>query len=266
MEPLYRVRSPAGMKFVDAAPGEVLLLRADLDAGFMLPADRVAVIAAADLLGSRAGHRIPMEPAHGALEAGSETALRIGDAVIHIEHGIGRLRGTESVAAAGIAEQEALRLEYAGGAMLMVPVSEIDQIWRYGGESDTVSLDRLDGEGWKRRREQVERDIADDRFGGCCFWRASARRPAGAEAEPAGAGATNGSSPASPFAPTVDQARAVARHFGRSEIGASDGPAGLRRCRFRQDRGGAARRRRRRVQRAARSRSSRRPRCWCASI
>ena len=81
-----------------AAPGAVLLLRADFDAGFVRAEDKVAVIAASDLLGSRAGHRMPMELTRGALEAGSESALRIGDAVIHIEHGIGRLRGIESVA------------------------------------------------------------------------------------------------------------------------------------------------------------------------
>ena len=143
----------------------MLLLRADFDAGFVRTQDKVAVIAASDLLGSRAGHRMPMELTRGALEAGSETALRIGDAVIHIEHGIGRLRGIESVAATGIAEQEALRIEYAGGAVLMVPVGEIEQVWRYGAESEAVSLDRLDGEGWKKRREQVERRHRRDRAG-----------------------------------------------------------------------------------------------------
>ena len=43
----------------------------------------------------------------------------------------------------------------------MVPVGEIEQVWRYGAESEAVSLDRLDGEGWKKRREQVEDDIAE---------------------------------------------------------------------------------------------------------
>ena len=150
-----------GAGSLGAAPGAVLLLRADFDAGFVRPAGQ-----------GRGDRRLrparqPRRPqsadgaARGALEAGSESALRIGDAVIHIEHGIGRLRGIESVAATGIAEQEALRIEYAGGAVLMVPVGEIEQVWRYGAESEAVSLDRLDGEGWKKRREQVEHDIAE---------------------------------------------------------------------------------------------------------
>jgi transcription-repair coupling factor (superfamily II helicase) len=86
-------------------------------------------------------------PANGTLDAGLETAMRIGDAVIHIEHGIGRVRGIETVTATGMVDQEALRIEYAGGAMLMVPVGEIELVWRYGGESEAVSLDRLDGGG-----------------------------------------------------------------------------------------------------------------------
>ena len=126
-----------------------------------------------------------MALAPGALEAGLETALRIGDAVIHIEHGIGRLRGLETVTATGIAEQEALRIEYAGGAMLMVPVGEVEQVWRYGAESESVSLDRLDGEGWKKRRDQVEQEIAETARG-LLQPDPRTRGQAGAEAQPAG--------------------------------------------------------------------------------
>jgi transcription-repair coupling factor (superfamily II helicase) len=192
---------------LEAAAGNVLLLRADFEAGFVLPADNVAVIAAADLLGSRAGHRVPMELAPGALETGCDTALRIGDAVIHIDHGIGRLRGIETVSAAGMPDQEALRIEYAGGAMLMMPVSEIGSVWRYGADADAVSLDRLDGESWQKRRAQVERDIAETAAG--------LRRLADQRAAQA---APKLIPPASryerfvagfPFVATADQARAV---------------------------------------------------------
>ena len=194
-------------EILGAAPGAVLLLRADFDAGFVRAEDAVAVIAASDLLGSRAGHRMPMELTRGALEAGSESALRIGDAVIHIEHGIGRLRGIESVATTGIAEQEALRIEYAGGAVLIVPVGEIEQVWRYGAESEAVSLDRLDGEGWKKRRAQVEDDIAETARGLRRLMREREAReapklnPPSRRYERFVAGF--------PFVPTVDQARAV---------------------------------------------------------
>jgi len=149
-----------------------------------------------------------MDLTRGAFEAASETALRIGDAVIHIEHGIGRLRGIESVAATGIAEQEALRIEYAGGAVLMVPVAEIEQVWNYGAESEAVSLDRLNGEGWKKRREQVENDIAETATG---LLRLTSEReareapklnPPSRRYERFVAGF--------PFVPTVDQAHAVA--------------------------------------------------------
>ena len=190
-----------------AAAGEILLLRADFDTGFVRPEDNAAVIAAADLLGSRAGRQLPMELTQGALEAGSESALRLGDAVIHIEHGIGRLRGIESVAATGMAVQEALRIEYAGGAILIVPVSEIDRVWRYGAESGSVPLDRLDGEGWRKRREEVEGDIAQAAQGLLRMARDRAAKAAPKLNPPARryerfvAGF--------PFVPTVDQTRAV---------------------------------------------------------
>ena len=105
-------------------------------------------------------------------------------------------------------EQEALRIEYAGGAVLMVPVGEIELLWRYGAESEAVSLDRLDGEGWKKRREQVERDIAETARG-LLRLDARARGERSAEARTRRPAATSASSPGSRSCPTVDQARAV---------------------------------------------------------
>ena len=137
----------------------------DFDAGFVLPAEDVAVITAADLLGSRAAHEVPMELRQGSADGATETAFRMDDAVIHSEHGIGLLRGIETVGGDGMPVQETIRIEYAGGATLMVPVQEIGLLWRYGADPEAVSLDRLDGESWKKRRAEVGRQIAETAHG-----------------------------------------------------------------------------------------------------
>ena len=146
---------------VAAQAGSVLALEVDFDAGFLLTDRGVALIAAADLLGSRARHRAPMEGSAHPTGFADEAGLQIGGAVVHLDHGIGLLRGIETVAGTGAAGQETLRLEYAGGTTLMVPIAEIGSVWGYGAAADSVPLDRLGGGSWTKRRTEVEAQIRD---------------------------------------------------------------------------------------------------------
>ncbi|MBO1073313.1 DEAD/DEAH box helicase [Roseomonas marmotae] len=86
--------------------------------------------------------------------------LQPGDAVVHLDHGLGALRGVEAVTIDGISEDR-LRLEYADGATKLVPADETDRLWRYGAEAESVTLDRLGGEAWPRRRAEVEAELAE---------------------------------------------------------------------------------------------------------
>ncbi|WP_181706271.1 helicase-related protein [Chthonobacter rhizosphaerae] len=139
-----------------AGPGSLLAATVDLGAGARLDDEAVTVIAAADVLGRRARrHRDERSAAEAVL---IDAGFTVGDAVIHIDHGLGILRGLEAVAGdAG----ETVRLEYAGGAVLMVPVADMDRIWRYGADADAVTLDRLGGEAWPKRRAKVEAALAE---------------------------------------------------------------------------------------------------------
>jgi transcription-repair coupling factor (superfamily II helicase) len=72
---------------------------------------------------------------------------------------MGVLRGLETIEA-GEAASEVVKLGYAGDAALFAPIDEITRIWRYGAEGSGVALDRLDGEGWAKRRAAVEEQVA----------------------------------------------------------------------------------------------------------
>jgi transcription-repair coupling factor (superfamily II helicase) len=89
----------------------------------------------------------------------SEVTLRLADAVVHLDHGMGMLRGLEAVEAADVTS-ETIRLEYARKQTLLAPIDEIDRIWRYGTGASRVKLDGLDGGGWAKRRAQVEEHVA----------------------------------------------------------------------------------------------------------
>lgn len=188
-----------------AEPGSLLVLAAPLEAGFVDAEDGVAVVAPADLLGPRAV--LPRTDAARDPLGLDEAALAFGEAAIHAEHGIGIVEGLVRVDLDG-EPREALRLTYADGASLMVPVDELDRVSRYGAAVDGLRLDRLDGDTWARRRAQIEEEIAQGAARLEAEAKSRAARTAPAIAPPARDFARIASR--FPYAPTADQERALA--------------------------------------------------------
>ena len=89
--------------------------------------------------------------------------LKIGDPVVHVNHGIGRYMGLISMDL-GEGETEFLHLEYAKDTKLYVPVSQLHVISRYSGASpEDAPLHALGSGQWdkaKRRAAQQIRDTA----------------------------------------------------------------------------------------------------------
>ncbi|MCY4429185.1 MAG: transcription-repair coupling factor, partial [Rhodospirillales bacterium] len=144
---------------VAAAPAEVPVIVGPFRTGFG-SADTV-VITEDDVFGPRA-HR-PAAPRRQADEAlRLATALTEGDFLVHVDHGIGRYEGLETVDADG-APHDCLRIVYRGGDRLFVPVEVIDLVSRYGdAESERVpTLDKLGGSGWALRRDRVKQRVAE---------------------------------------------------------------------------------------------------------
>lgn len=137
-------------------PGTGALLDAPVDRGAIC--DDLVMVAAADLLGSRALVGDQPEPVSETL-ARSGGDIRCGDIVVHDDHGVGRVLGLEALP--GDEMGELIALEYLGGARRLVPVREAGRIWRYGTDADAVRLDRLDGVTWETRRGAIEEAIAE---------------------------------------------------------------------------------------------------------
>jgi transcription-repair coupling factor (superfamily II helicase) len=136
------------------ALGQVVSLQVDLDTGFVDASAGLVVIAASDVVGGRMAARSAASPQDLLVEPD----LRIGDVVLHEDHGVGVLRDLKTVEIDGI-ERDTLQLEYHGGDSLLAPIEEIGRIWRYGAEGSAVTLDRLKGDGWIKRRAEVSRQV-----------------------------------------------------------------------------------------------------------
>src|SRR5260370_37730597 len=83
------------------------------------------------------------------------TSLSAGDLVVHVEHGIGRFVGLQTLEVSG-APHACLELHYAADTKLFLPVENIELLSRYGSDHASVELDRLGGSGWQARKAKVK--------------------------------------------------------------------------------------------------------------
>ncbi len=143
-----------------------MLATAPLSGGFILPSAKLALITENELYAatarSRSGAR-RSEARRSNLEGWLRdlSELRIGDPVVHEQHGIGRYLGLAHLDL-GEGETEFLHLEYAGGDTLYVPVAQLHLISRYSGaDPDTLELHRLGSGQWEKAKKKAAAQVRD---------------------------------------------------------------------------------------------------------
>jgi transcription-repair coupling factor (superfamily II helicase) len=141
-----------------------LLTTGPLAAGFIALDAHLAVITETELyarspITRRAREARRATTAEGLLKDLSE--LKVGDPVVHAQHGIGRYLGLTGMDL-GLGEEEFLTLEFAGGDKLYVPVSLLQLISRYlGGDPDAAPLHRLGSGQWEKARRRAMEKARD---------------------------------------------------------------------------------------------------------
>ena len=150
--------------------------------GFELPGARLVVHVETDLFDEASAetveHRAPgTTPASTQSKRGakkkSKTAaflsdfrdLKVGDFVVHVDHGVGRFGGLQTLDLQG-RTGEFMLLFYADEAKLYAPVERLDLVQRYSSaEGHEPVLDRLGGLGWQKTKAKAKRamrDMADE--------------------------------------------------------------------------------------------------------
>lgn len=174
-----------------------------LERGFEAP--DLVVVSEQDILGDRLARKSKKKrKADNFLK--EVTALDQGDLVVHIDHGVGKFIALETLEAAGTLH-DCLKIEYAGGDRLFVPVENIEVLSRFGSDEGAVQLDKLGGAGWQARKAKVKKDLmamADQLLG-----IAAARKLKKAERIEADAGLYNEFAARFPYQETEDQERAI---------------------------------------------------------
>ena len=137
------------------------VLRGELQAGFIIPAWKMAVLSSSELFGRyRTGVSVrkSLLERHHTVAANLEE-IQLADLVVHYEYGIGRFRGIQ-ISEDGHAEE--IIIEYQNGALLEVPIDQAHLVAKYVGMGGkTPELHHLGGSSWKNARKTAEKSILD---------------------------------------------------------------------------------------------------------
>ena len=149
----------------DAHAASVLVAVGSLSRGFRLPEAALQIYAETDVFDEdrRPGDR---RPNLAKTFLSDLRDLKVGDLVVHVDHGIGEFVGLKQLGLTGSGEasQEFLELRYAGEDKLFVPVERLDLVQKHTGGA-RPGLDRLGGTSWeksKTRVKKVMRDMAEE--------------------------------------------------------------------------------------------------------
>ncbi|MGB6429255.1 MAG: transcription-repair coupling factor, partial [Candidatus Acidiferrales bacterium] len=139
----------------------LLLVRAPLDAGFIVPEARLALYGSGDLLDALPTRSRPRERSKSATFFSDLGDWKPGDYVVHLDHGIGRFENLQQMESGG-SRGEFLRLIYADDARLYVPVERMDLVQPYHTAGGAVpQLDSLGGVGWTTRKARVKKSLEE---------------------------------------------------------------------------------------------------------
>ena len=144
----------------------------NLSGGFEMPSRDLIVYTEGDIFGETSETPVPAQRTQVSTRKSVLGAfisdfrdLKPGDYVVHVDHGIGRFEGLQTIESGGT-QREFMLLIYADNSKLFVPVERLDLVSRFSsGEATEVTLDRLGGIGWQKTKAKAKRamrDMADE--------------------------------------------------------------------------------------------------------
>ncbi|MFD1736904.1 transcription-repair coupling factor [Bacillus salitolerans] len=146
--------------------GKLQIVQGRLNDGFEIPMQKIAIITEEELFKKQPPKRTQRrQKLSNAERIKNYSELKVGDYVVHVNHGIGKFLGIETLEINGI-HKDYIHIKYQGNDKLYVPIDQIDQVQKYvGSEGKEPKVYKLGGTEWKKVKKKVEssvQDIADD--------------------------------------------------------------------------------------------------------
>lgn len=141
-------------------PGTVRIEILDLESGFEWIPAKILVLTETEIYG-RQKKRYQARFQQEGSKISSFTDLKVGDFVVHINHGIGKYMGLETLEIAG-SHRDYLKIEYAGEDRLFIPTDQVNLLQKYIGIEDSPpKLNKMGGSDWQKVKNRVKESIRD---------------------------------------------------------------------------------------------------------
>lgn len=150
----------------ELVPGEVMISKGSLRKGFEYPNLRFVVLTEGDIFGGVKKQRKRKHKKYEGAAIHSFNDLKIGDYVVHENHGLGIYKGIEKIEVDKVTK-DYLKVSYAGGSNLYIPATSLELLQKYaGGDAEKVpKLNKLNSPEWKRTKSKVKgavKEIAEE--------------------------------------------------------------------------------------------------------
>lgn len=135
--------------------GETVVMRGQIKKGFEYPDIKFVLVSDNEIFEQRKSRRKRRED--NAARIRSYNDISPGDYVVHSAHGIGEYKGTQKMNVGGVLK-DYLKIQYKGTDCLYVPIDQMNQLYKYIGNSadKQVKLNRLGGNEWNKTKARVK--------------------------------------------------------------------------------------------------------------
>lgn len=132
----------------------VCVISGTLNKGFEYVDAKFVVVSDKELFGEERKKKKPKKNKKGT-KIESFTDLRMGDYIVHDNHGIGMYKGIETIVSDNVS-RDYLKLVYSDGGSLYVPTNQMDMIQKYiGAESVKPKISKLGGSEWSKAKART---------------------------------------------------------------------------------------------------------------
>ncbi len=140
-------------------PGAVVVSTGALSGGFELPQARLVVLTELDIFGRQKKKRRPRVGKDQQITYFRD--INLGDYVVHVNHGIGKYVGVETLEVGGV-HKDYLHIRYAGDDKLYVPTDQVGLLQKYiGAEGEVPRLSKMGGSDWLKVKTRAKAAVAD---------------------------------------------------------------------------------------------------------
>ena len=155
-----KIRAEYAENLKEIKKGTLYVMPGALSAGFEYPEEKFFLITYGQTL-LRPKKKKKSKPKNGQ-EVYSLSELSVGDYVVHNVHGIGVFGGIRKIDTHGVTK-DYIKIEYAKGDVLYVPVTQLDMVAKYIGprDSSSVRLSRLGSQDWQKTKARVKNSVKD---------------------------------------------------------------------------------------------------------